>query len=135
LLRDDSEHEARERSTAELDAPSASQALGCCKHESSSRAADVALPLPGHNQPPHHARDTRAEVKARLGPRVAAHLPFANLKTQEAKPAASREPKLRSIRALPSSPLESSGSETPDRESGRPAVAIAASAFTQGPGR
>jgi hypothetical protein len=41
----DNEHDARERSTAKLDAPSASQALGCCKHESSSRAAGVALPL------------------------------------------------------------------------------------------
>jgi hypothetical protein len=44
-LRADSEHDARERSTAELDAPNASQALGCCKHESSSRAVDVALPV------------------------------------------------------------------------------------------
>jgi hypothetical protein len=43
--RADGEHDARERSTTELDAPSASQALGCCKHESSSRAADVARPL------------------------------------------------------------------------------------------
>jgi hypothetical protein len=42
----ESEHDARERATAELDAPSASQALGCCKHQSSSRAAGVALPLP-----------------------------------------------------------------------------------------
>jgi hypothetical protein len=30
------------------------------------------------NQPRPHARDTRAEVKPRLGPRVAAHLPFAS---------------------------------------------------------
>jgi hypothetical protein len=45
LLSAESEHDARERTTNELDAPSASQALGCCKHESSSRAAGVALPL------------------------------------------------------------------------------------------
>ena len=45
LIRADSEHDARERSTAKLDAPSASQALGRCKHESSSRAAGVALRL------------------------------------------------------------------------------------------
>jgi hypothetical protein len=31
-LRAESEHDACERSTAELDAPSASQTLGCCKH-------------------------------------------------------------------------------------------------------
>jgi hypothetical protein len=31
--------------TAELDAPGASQALGTCKHESSSRSVDAALPL------------------------------------------------------------------------------------------
>jgi hypothetical protein len=35
----------------------------------------------GHNQPRHHARDTRAEVKATLGPRGAAHLRFANVET------------------------------------------------------
>jgi hypothetical protein len=31
----------------------------------------------GDNQPPHHARDTRAEMKPSLDPRAAAHLPFA----------------------------------------------------------
>ena len=31
----------------------------------------------GRNQPPHHARDTRTELKASAGPGVAAHLPFA----------------------------------------------------------
>ncbi len=31
---------------SKLAAPGASQAFGCCKHESSSRAAGVALPLP-----------------------------------------------------------------------------------------
>jgi hypothetical protein len=41
----DSEHDARERSTAELGATSASQALRCRKHESSSRATGVARPL------------------------------------------------------------------------------------------
>ena len=30
-----------------------------------------------HNQPRHHTRDTRAQVKANLDPRVGAHLPFA----------------------------------------------------------
>jgi len=51
----DSEHDARERSAAELDAHSATQALGCCKHESSSRAAGVRLPLPDKG-----SRDDRA---------------------------------------------------------------------------
>jgi hypothetical protein len=38
-------------------------------------ADDVArVTAPGHNQPRHHARDTRADVKASLGPRVATHL-------------------------------------------------------------
>ena len=45
-LHADGGHDARGRSPAELDAPGASQALGCCKHDSSSRAAGVALPLP-----------------------------------------------------------------------------------------
>jgi hypothetical protein len=39
------------------------------------------LRLPGHNQPRHHARDTRAEQKASLGLRVRAHLPFAKSET------------------------------------------------------
>jgi hypothetical protein len=59
----DSEHDARERSTAELDAPSASPALGCCKHESGSRAAGVAPPLsdkPGHAGPVPASRRERA---------------------------------------------------------------------------
>ena len=34
-------------------------------------------PANENNQPRHHARDTRAEVKGSLSPRVAAHLPFA----------------------------------------------------------
>ena len=34
-----------------------------------------------HNQPRHHARDTRAEPKASPGPRVVAHLPFAKPET------------------------------------------------------
>ena len=33
--------------------------------------------LTRHNRPQHRVRDTRAEAKASLGPRVAAHLPFA----------------------------------------------------------
>jgi hypothetical protein len=48
-------------------------------------AATVPTPTPlsraapsGHNQPRHHARDTRTEVKASLGPRGAAHLRFAS---------------------------------------------------------
>ena len=45
-------------------------------HAGDSRAGDLATPT-GHKQPRHHARDTRAEVKASLGPRVAEHLPFA----------------------------------------------------------
>ena len=50
LLRADSALGARERSAAKLDAPGAGQPLGCCKQESSSRAAGVALPLSGQRQ-------------------------------------------------------------------------------------
>jgi hypothetical protein len=34
------------------------------------------------NESSHHARDTRAKVKASLGRRAATHLPFANLETR-----------------------------------------------------
>ena len=44
----------------------------------------------GHNQPPDHAGHTRAEVKASLGPRGAAHLQFANPETR-GRPASSLE--------------------------------------------
>jgi len=43
----------------------------------SSSTSALAAAGTGHNQPRLHARDTPAEVKARVGPRVAAHLPFA----------------------------------------------------------
>ena len=56
------------------------------KQPRSSRGQRVARrSLPEHNQPRDHARDTRAEAKASLGPRVAAHLPFAKLWTVSAR--------------------------------------------------
>jgi hypothetical protein len=39
----------------------------------------------GHNQPRHHAHETRAEVKASLGPRGAAHLRFAKSRSGRAR--------------------------------------------------
>jgi hypothetical protein len=47
--------DARERSTAELGAPGASQEPGCCKLESSSRAAGVSLPLSDRSSDAHRA--------------------------------------------------------------------------------
>jgi hypothetical protein len=72
----DSEHDARELSTAELDAPGASQALGCCKQESSTRGVGVTLPLSdtgshdaraGSACTPRHARRSRCQGRSKLG--------------------------------------------------------------------
>jgi len=49
--------------------------------QSSHLRATSSLSLPGHNQPRHRARNSRAEVKASLDPPVAAHLPFATSTT------------------------------------------------------
>jgi hypothetical protein len=60
----DSELDARERSTAELDAPSASQALGRCKHESSSPRRRRRATAHGQNRP----RGAHSErVRSRAG--------------------------------------------------------------------
>ena len=67
------------------------------------------LPL-GHNPPRHHPRDTRAEAKARLSLRVAAHLPFAHLETR-------RVVGRRSLRqAQPEDPLSRSWENRGDHE-------------------
>jgi hypothetical protein len=60
----DREHDARERSTAERDAPSASLALGCCKHESSGGGAGALVAGVGHEQ--SRRRTIRAYPRARL---------------------------------------------------------------------
>jgi hypothetical protein len=62
---------------------SGSLAILLISEESSHQAHADGLPRTtalGHNQPRHHARNTPAEVKARVGPRVAAHLSFARQK-------------------------------------------------------
>ena len=64
----------------------------------------------GHNRPRHHPRDTRAEAKARLSLRVAAHLPFAHLETR-------RVVGRRSLRqAQPEDPLSRSWENRGDHE-------------------
>ena len=66
---------------------------------------------PPRTQPPrHHPRDTRAEAKARLSLRVAAHLPFAHLETR-------RVVGRRSLRqAQPEDPLSRSWENRGDHE-------------------
>ena len=59
---------------------SASQALDCCKHESSSRLVGVALPLSGrgaHERVP--ASHARTSTNAGLDPRLPTHLLVAKL--------------------------------------------------------
>ena len=66
----ESEHDASARSTAELNAPTGSQALGCCKHESSRRAAGVAPPPSGQIQQGDPTREGDSRRGAlRRGPR------------------------------------------------------------------
>jgi len=56
LLSADSEHDASERSTAEVDAPSARQALGCCKHERSHVDVGANTAASGQRQPRERRR-------------------------------------------------------------------------------
>jgi hypothetical protein len=65
----ETEHDAREHSTSEVNPPSASQTLGCCKRESDSRADGVALPLSGQTRSRRRRRpDGRAATDADARP-------------------------------------------------------------------
>jgi hypothetical protein len=82
-----SDHDAREHSTSELNAPSASQTLGCCKRESSCRADGVALPLPGQRRSRRRRRpDGRAATNADLDPHVATHWLSATSREADTEP-------------------------------------------------
>jgi hypothetical protein len=61
------------------DGPASKRSMLVSQTRSSLGAVIAALETtpPRHNQPPHHARDTRSEVEASLGRRAAALLPFA----------------------------------------------------------
>jgi hypothetical protein len=68
---------ARERSAAKLDAPSASQPLGCCKQESSS------APPASRYRSRTHAAASHAGARTNAGPepRVVTHLLVAKNRT------------------------------------------------------